>query len=262
MTIPLQSSIVYGPVRSRRLGFSLGINVLSTMKKECSFNCLYCQYGWSPPLTNHQTGPQTRVEEVLEGVEAALEASPSSPGYITFSGNGEPTLHPEFPGLVEGIINLRDRLSPESKTAVLSNSTTVGRPDVKAALSRLDVRIMKLDVGREETLRDFNRPTIKSLSLRTMVDALAALDDVTIQALFAKGPKGNYHSAEIAAWVDCLKRIQPIAVQIYTLARSYPSPDIEPVSREELEGIQHRLNEAGIESTVFKTERPHLRKGE
>jgi len=251
MTIPLQKDIIYGPVKSRRLGFSLGLNLLGPEAKQCTFNCVYCQYGWTPKAPGPGSPPGIpSSEEVLKALEEALTRLTSMPQYITFSGNGEPTLHPDFPGLVDGVIRLRDRLAPQSRVAVLSNSSTISRDEIYRALARLDVRIMKLDAGTEGTYRRFNR-VMTDLDLEAIVRGLASLGQVTIQTLFAEGPSGNWSPAEIESWIDRLKAVGPESVQIYTLARSYPSPDIGAVGREDLERLGQRLREAGLDAAVY-----------
>jgi wyosine [tRNA(Phe)-imidazoG37] synthetase (radical SAM superfamily) len=251
MTIPLQKTIIYGPVHSRRLGHSLDINLFGTEVKLCSFNCVYCQYGWTKTAPGPDSSFQvTPSRDIFKALEETLGYLPSKPKYITFSGNGEPTLHPDFLKIVEGVIPIRNRLTPDSKVAILSNASTAGRPEIQTALSMLDVRIMKLDAGTDRTFRQFNRAMI-DIDLKGIVQGLISLDDVTIQTLFANGPIGNCAQSEIQEWIGCLKAIKPTSVQIYTLDRSYPSADIEPVSQGEMERIHKRLEETGICSAVY-----------
>ena len=252
MLLELKTSVVYGPVASRRLGRSLGINVLPPGQKVCSFNCAYCQYGWTDPrsLTAGPSSGFPIAAEVRRCLEAALQALPSPPAYVTFSGHGEATLHPRFGELVDVVTEVRDRQSPSSRTAILSNSSTVRDPDVRASLGRLDVRIMKLDAGREATFRRFNGP-LEELTLADIVEGLRLLPDVTIQTLFAAGRDGNADEAKVAAWLERLAEINPSFVQIYTLARSAPSDHLAPVGRGELLHIRDRVRAAGILAEVF-----------
>jgi wyosine [tRNA(Phe)-imidazoG37] synthetase (radical SAM superfamily) len=228
MLLELKKSLTYGPVRSRRIGRSLGINLFPGDRKVCSLNCAYCQYGWTaaPSLTIADPSALPSVAAVVEAVEQALAGLEQPPDCITFSGNGEATLHPDFANLVDAVASLRDRVCPSARTAILSNSTRVGDPQVRAALARLDLRIMKLDAGTEETLRRLNGPP-PELTLGEVLDGLRALDDVTIQALFVGGP------------------------QVYSLDRGYPSRSIEPVAANSLAEIAESLRSAGINARSF-----------
>lgn len=249
MLLELQSKIIYGPIRSRRIGSSLGVNLLPPRVKVCSFDCLYCQYGWTDfALMENADYPEP--EEVGKALREALGKLPEPPRWITFSGNGEPTLHPEFGRIVDIVISVRDERATGTGTAILSNSTTVHRPEIREALSKLDIRIMKLDAGTQEMFSSYSRPA-PGFTLEQVVDGLAALKDVTIQSLFTKGMSGNYTEESIAAWIDHLKRIEPVMVQIYSLDRGFPSREIERLTQEELEGIVRRLEEVGIPAQAF-----------
>lgn len=166
--------MIYGPVDSRRLGRSLGINLLPTGYKLCAFDCIYCQYGRTKVLTTKaEKGRFPVVEVVLRKVEEALRQVPDL-NYVTFSGNGEPTLHPRFDELVEGVVHLRDKLRPEVKTAILSNSALAWKEEIREALAKLDLRIMKLDAGDPFAWRAINRPA-PSLDFETVVAGLKEL---------------------------------------------------------------------------------------
>lgn len=247
--LQLQRQIVYGPVRSRRLGGSLGINLLSTEVKVCSYNCLYCQYGWNEPPGPE--GPRyPGVPEILESVEKALLMLPRPPAYITFSGNGEATLHPDFPSIVEGVTRIRHRIAPSSRTAILSNSSTVARREIRDALSRLDVRIMKLDAGNPETLRAYNQPS-PDVEFDAVLEGLERLADVTIQALFTAGPLGNAGPDNVRDWIGRLIRIAPRTVQVYTLDRGYPSDRIRRCGLAPLRRIRNQCIDNNINAHVF-----------
>jgi wyosine [tRNA(Phe)-imidazoG37] synthetase (radical SAM superfamily) len=251
MLLELKSEITYGPVSSRRLGRSLGINLLPARRKVCTFDCVYCQYGWTrcfdvAPVAS--TLPS--VEEMVAAVTAALKTLDPLPAWLTFSGNGEATLHPRFPEMVDALLRLRDRLSPGSLTAILSNSTQAGEPAIRAALARLDARIMKLDAGDEEMLRAYNRPA-PGVSYGKMLDGLAALDDLTIQTLIAAGPGGNDASAHVERWLAQVRALSPSAVQLYTLDRSAPARSLRPAALEQLDAIADQLTSTGISATVY-----------
>ncbi len=252
MLLDLKRAATYGPVASRRLGRSLGINLLGSAAKVCTFDCLYCQYGWTPPdaLAGDAHGRLPGVDEVLAQVEGALARLAEPPAYLTFSGNGEPTLHPRFGAIVDGVRAVRDRLAPSARTAILSNSTRVGDPAVRAALARLDVRIMKLDAGDEATFRRFNRPR-GGVTFAQVLEGLRALGGVTVQALFADGPDGNAGSDEVRAWLDAVVSVRPVAAQIYTLARGYPSDRIGPVGARLLGAIRDRLRAFGVPAVAY-----------
>jgi wyosine [tRNA(Phe)-imidazoG37] synthetase (radical SAM superfamily) len=249
MLLQPKAGIIYGPVPSRRLGLSLGINVLPFGQKYCTFDCAYCQYGWTERAPRRKDAFPP-VEEVLAAVEKALRAPVIVPAYLTFSGNGEPTTHPEFAAMAEGVRGLRDHLLPTAKLAVLSNSTCVALPSVRAALARLDVRIMKLDAGTEAVFRSYSRP-LTSCSLDEIVDGLAHLRDVTLQTLFAAGPGGNADPAHVAAWIEKVVAIAPVAVQLHTLDRDWPSRELTPVSPDALHDIAEALHNANCPATVY-----------
>ncbi|MBN2601940.1 MAG: radical SAM protein, partial [Candidatus Marinimicrobia bacterium] len=217
MLLRLQNSIVYGPVASRRLGHSLGINLLPFYQKTCTLDCLYCQYGWTR-FSNLETAKFPSVTEVLSALEHSLKSLPASPDYITFSGNGEPTLHPEFGTIIDEVKQLRDALAPGAKVAILSNSTILIRPSIHTALEKLDERIMKLDAGNATIFEIYNRPH-PSYEFHRIIEGLAALKNVTIQSLFTGGRDGNYTPPSILDWVNKIVEIKPRMVQIYTLDR-------------------------------------------
>ncbi len=252
MTINLQNTIIYGPVNSRRLGSSLGINLLSPHTKICNFNCVYCQYGWTKikpsQLSNKDNYQETG--KVLESVEKALFALSPSPKYITFSGNGEATLHPDFSLIVDGVIELRNKYAQQSRTAILSNSMNISDKTLINAISKLDEKIMKLDCGENNLLRLYNRP-VKNTKVGEIVDNLKQIKDLTIQTLFTKGHDGNFSRENIKKWTSRLIDISPKMVQIYTLDRGYPSDNIYPVEIENLLEILNSLKQNGLTAKVF-----------
>jgi len=261
-TIALKKGIIYGPVNSRRLGTSLGVNIMPFDKKICSFDCLYCQYGWTSYHTNviERNFDLPSVGDISDTLERALitytvnlitNNKGEYPLYITFSGNGEPTLHPQFPQIVDEVIKIRNKVSPLSQTTILSNSTKVNEPDIKTALSKLDVRIMKLDAGNEDTFRSYNYPA-EGISLDNITEGLAALKDVTIQTLFTGGKLGNYNDKNISDWIIRLKQISPIKVQLYSLDRGYPSEYITHINKEMLVKIKLLLEKQNIASEVYE----------
>ncbi len=252
MLLSLKKDIIYGPVNSRRLGRSLGINILPGNKKACPFNCVYCQYGWTEYHATRMDGSLRLpgVEEVKKALETALINLEEPPAFITFSGNGEPTLHPDFDDLVEGVISVRDSLAPAAQTAILSNSALVGEKSVRESLAKLDVRIMKLDCGSPLLFRRYNQPCV-GVDLDRITQGLEELEDVTIQALFASGESGNLETRNIEEWIKRLKRIRPKAVQLYTLDRNSPDQTLEHANNEELSRIKSQVLEAGFSAQVY-----------
>ena len=250
--LPLKNGIIYGPVRSRRLGRSLGINLLPVGRKLCTFDCLYCQYGWTPSdaETVSGAGMFPSPDEVAGAVEAALRELQPPPAYLTFSGNGEPTLHPEFPAVVEAVMRVRNLFAPEADIALLSNSSLAGEPGVRAAILRIDCPIMKIDAGNEAVFRAFSRPA-PSIDYGRMISSLSELPGITLQALFAAGPEGNLGKPHVEDWVATVRRIRPRDVQVYTISRPVPSRDIAPAPQDALVEIVTRLRGLGIAGEMF-----------
>jgi len=196
----------------------------------CAFDCIYCQYGRTKVLTakaEEESFPT--VEVVLHEVEEALRQVPDL-NYVTFSGNGEPTLHPHFDEMVKGVISLRDKLRPEVKTAILSNSALVGEEEVREALAKPDLRIMKLDAGDPLTWRAINRP-VPSLDFETVIAGLRELEGVTIQSLILDGPVQNVRGKAFDRWVETLASIAAQEVQIYTTDRPVAEAKVEKVPK-------------------------------
>lgn len=253
MTIPLQAGIVYGPVKSRRLGASLGVNILPDARKVCNFNCPYCQYGWTPADPKGLAVPEESWP-LSEAVGAAVDASLARNGAIdriTLAGNGEPTLHPDFPAIVELLRNVRDRRAPHARLAILSNASTLSDPDIAAALLRLDERYMKLDAGDQNMLRAINGSTVP---IAQIVEGLARLNGVILQAMFTRDGAGkidNTTPEALDSWMSAVQRARPRAVHVYTIDRSPAWKPLQAVPRAELEAIAKRVTAAGIEAVVF-----------
>jgi wyosine [tRNA(Phe)-imidazoG37] synthetase (radical SAM superfamily) len=256
LLLELQTGYVYGPVRSRRLGSSLGVNVLPPGLKVCSFNCAYCQYGWTAPevLASPEAADFPDPAAILLDVAKALIALPEAPACVTFSGHGEATLHPGFDELVDGVTHLRNRFARGTRTAILSNSSTVHDPAVRAALARLDLRIMKLDAGSQPGLAAFNQPS-PGVRLEAIVDGLGRLGGVTLQSLFAAGPAGNLDPREVDRYLEAVVAVAPESVQLYTLDRDVPASGLQAAPDETLEGIRSALQSRGVAATVFPARR-------
>ncbi|MFQ6671914.1 MAG: radical SAM protein [Candidatus Tectimicrobiota bacterium] len=236
-------TLIYGPVPSRRLGMSLGINPLPLDVKLCSFNCPYCQFGWTGLfVSGGREAPAEvfpAVEAVGEALEEALEALAAAGtrlDSLTFAGNGEPTLHPAFAELVDVVAAIRDRLVPHVRLAILTNGSTLHRPDVLEALNRLDERQVKLDAGDPTTLRAVNQPH-RSFDLERLVASIPRLSDCILQSMFVQGRVDNTTDEVVAAWVAKVAEVRPIAVQLYTLDRIPADRNLAPVPRARLEAI-------------------------
>ena len=249
----LHKTIIYGPFRSRRLGLSLGINVLNWVLKICTFNCQYCECGW----TDIQPGKEIpfyefpTVDDICRELEKSLKNSFMLPDHITFAGNGEPTLHPEFNEIVNRVTELRNKFSISSNTAILSNSTTVTKPEIRKTLSKIDVKIMKLDTGSQEDMEEYNG-AVNEIKYDDIISGLKEMDNIIIQSLFTKGTKGNLTSQNINEWLYRVKEISPLYVQLYSLDRGYPSDEIDFVSDYDLETIRNLLSKEGIKSIIYR----------
>ena len=244
-------STIFGPIRSRRLGVSLGINLSPTDGKVCSFDCLYCEAGYNSQGAGSAGLPdEERVLGDLESKLRDMREKGESLDVITFSGNGEPTLHPKFPEIVDGVLTLRDRYFPRAKVSVLTNSTRIFTPRVAEALKRVDNNILKLDSAIEETMRLIDRPNDRDFTVERTVEALKQFAGTgIIQTMFLRGshdgkPVDNTTPAEIEALIEAYKAIRPASVMIYSLDRSTPEEKLVKVPREELEVIASRISEA------------------
>jgi wyosine [tRNA(Phe)-imidazoG37] synthetase (radical SAM superfamily) len=253
MTIELQKGIIYGPVKSRRLGRSLGLNLLADEYKLCSFNCAYCQYGWTQKLTTDAEGWRSDLPSVSEIINALRDriAANLDFDWITFSGNGEPTLHPEFPQIVEAVKQIRDQWLPRVKLALLSNSATCGDPKIRQSIEKIDLPIMKLDAGNEMMFKKINHGA-PPLTLQTIVDGLKSLKRLVIQTMFVAGRVNNSRDWEVRSWMHRLEELQPLWVQIYSLDRGAANDRLEKVPRERLEEIAQKVMETtGLRVEVF-----------
>ena len=249
----LFDSIVYGPIRSRRLGVSLGVNLMPTTAKLCTFDCVYCECGWNQPVM-HPTLP-TR-DEVREALRTQLSAHQSHLDVITFSGNGEPTLHPDFLGIIEDTCALRDEYCPKAKVSVLSNSTQLGRKDVVEALRLCDNRILKLDSAIDTTMRLVDKPVNAQLTVGQVVEWLSAFDgDFTLQTCFLRGVYegqviDNTTDEELQAWYDIVDTLRPKQVMIYVIDRETPLKTLEKIPADKMEEIAAPLRKKGIDIVV------------
>lgn len=251
MTIPLQTSAVYGPVRSRRFGASLGVNLLPGGQKVCNFDCVYCQYG-SELSVAHPAFPTTR--EVVSDTAACLRKARLDHvpiDWIMIAGNGEPTLHPMFHEIIGALTALRDKVAPGLPIGILSNASTCRRPIIRAALAKLDGRFMKLDAGRPDAFCEINHPADARVWDET-IEGLSLLREVTLQSMFVDGAAQNVSDDQVESWTEAVQRVRPAAVQIYTIDRPTANRGLLPAARRKLDAIADRLFEkTGIRGMVF-----------
>jgi wyosine [tRNA(Phe)-imidazoG37] synthetase (radical SAM superfamily) len=255
--LTLQEGVVYGPVRSRRLGHSLGINILPRNVKVCTFNCTYCQYGWTKNPVQDASGvvePWPSPASIAKAVSARIQRLMKSRDPIdrlTLAGNGEPTLHPQFPDVVDQLRAARDQAAPGLPIAILSNAATLHLPGVVATLNRLDERYMKLDAGDTGVLRRVNAARVP---IERIVEGLSRLGDIVIQTMFVKDRLGRIDNATdmaVANWIGTLLSIKPREVHIYSIDRAPAWPYLQPVPAARLEEIARRVRAAGLSAVAF-----------
>jgi wyosine [tRNA(Phe)-imidazoG37] synthetase (radical SAM superfamily) len=253
MSTFLFDQIIFGPIKSRRLGVSLGVNLLPTDSKVCSFDCIYCECGWTPRKRVKKAVLPSRelVRQKLEEKLSEMIVNNELPDVITFAGNGEPTLHPEFEGIIDDTIETRNRLTPKAKIAVLSNATMLHKPSVVRALLKVEDNIQKLDSAFEETIRKIDCPA-SNFRLNEVVENLKSFDGkVIIQTLFLKGNFkneiiDNTTEEELTEWLKLVAEIKPSQVMIYTIDRDTPALGLEKVKLEDLQKIAERVHEIGF----------------
>lgn len=254
--LPPQEHIVYGPVRSRRLGRSLGVNLLPAGVKVCNMNCAYCQYGWTQgarrvPGRSKAWPAAASVETSVEARLTDAAATNERLDRLTVAGHGEPTLHPDFEHIVKRLKSVRDRISPAIRLAVLSNSTTVGRLGVRRGLALFDERYMKLDAGDPITCARVNG---LRLPIADIVEALGSLPEIVVQAMFVTDDAGNVDNTTegaVSEWLAAIERVKPTSVQIYTLDRLPAMSGLKAAPTRRLREIAEHVRSAGIRADVF-----------
>ncbi len=257
MQTVLFHSTIFGPIHSRRLGISLGVNLMPNDGKICSFDCVYCEAGYNAQGQG-TTGlpPHTTVKRQLREKLKQMKEAGEGLDVITFSGNGEPTLHPQFKEVVHDVIVLRNQYFPNARVSVLSNATMASNPNVKKALLAVDNNILKLDSAVPSTMRLINQPKSPNIIPAGIIEDLAEYGGKCIvQTMMLRGEHNGKHidnttDAEIEALIDAYKTIKPQEVMIYSIDRKTPEEHLEKVSREELEAIGRRIEAAGIKVQV------------
>ena len=248
---------IFGPIHSRRLGTSLGINLTPNDGKICSFDCIYCEAGYNAQGTG-TTGisPREEVRTLLEQKLAAMKANGDRLDVITFSGNGEPTLHPDFNGVVDDVIALRDRYYPQVKISVLSNSTMIDRPAIVEALKKVDNNILKLDSAIDRTMRLIDRPVNRNFNVADLVERLKQFSgQCIVQTMMLRGEHegeriDNTTDEEVEALLAAYLEIRPMEVMLYSIDRATPEENLQKVPKEELETIAERFRAKGIKVQV------------
>lgn len=252
----LFSSIVYGPIHSRRLGVSLGMELMPLHNKLCTFDCVYCECGFNQPINHPILPTRQEVKEALCARLQSLQQEGIVIDVITFSGNGEPTLHPDFLGIIEDTCALRDRYCPHAKVSVLSNSTQLGREDVVRALRLCENRILKLDSAVDSTMHAIDQPVNKDLTVRQIMDWLGQFHgDFTLQTCFLRGEHNglvidNTTPTELEAWYRAVDILHPRQLMLYVIDRATPVKTLYKVSAEEMQRIAAPLRQQGYDVIV------------
>ena len=256
MATSLFNSVIFGPVQSRRLGVSLGVNLLPNDNKLCNFNCIYCECGWNPSGVKPRFNSRETVHQALHDTLLRMSAEGKTLDVITFAGNGEPTMHPGFEAIIDDTIRLRDAFMPAAKISVLSNATLIGKESVRRALMKVDNNILKLDSAFDETVRLIDCPNNPGYTVAGTVGNIRKFNGKFIlQTMFLRGTfKGqtvdNTTEKEVAAWLEIVEELHPEKVMIYTIDRDTPAQDLHKVPLDDLEAIAARVRELGIECSV------------
>lgn len=249
----LREKTVFGPIHSRRLGNSLGINLLPQEGKLCNFDCIYCECGWNADGRSDTRLPSAaQVRSALEDKLCSLMLDGVSIDSITFSGDGEPTLNPEFPGIIDDTLTLRDIYFPSAKVSVLSNATRVHRPEILAALRKVDNPIMKLDAPTAELAALVNKPA-PGYDPAAVVEALKGFDgDFVLQTMFLRSPDGfDSSSPEVLdGWMDMVRELRPRQIMVYTIDRPVPSDGLEKFTAAQMRELVKPLVDEGFDVMV------------
>ena len=245
-------NIVFGPIRSRRLGSSLGVNILPAHGKMCNFDCVYCECGWNKDGVEDKVYPRyADVAEALQTRLAELSGQGVIVDSITFSGNGEPTMNPDFAGIVDVTIELRDRYFPEAKVSVLSNATMIGRESVFEALRKVDNAIMKIDASSDELIEKINKPT-GAYSLDKVVEGLKRFEgDFILQTMFLKSEEFDTATPEaLNRWMDIVRQLKPREIMVYTIDRETPDRTLGKYSVEQMAAMVQPLVDEGFDIQI------------
>jgi len=252
----LFDQIIFGPIHSRRLGLSLGVNLLPIDAKICSFNCIYCECGFNTTMQDSPIPTREQVRETLEAKLQEMVAEGQIPDVITFAGNGEPTLHAEFEGIIDDTIALRNQYCPTAKVSVLSNSTRIHKPHVFSALNKVDNNILKFDSAIDRTMQLMDQPVGKEINVAWFIEHLKKFEGrLIIQTMFLRGDVNgetidNTTDKEVEAWLKALEEIRPQQVMMYSLDREAPTQNLQKVNVDELNTIAEKARKRGFEVSV------------
>lgn len=257
MSTILFHEIVFGPIHSRRLGSSLGMNLLPYDGKLCSFDCIYCECGYNENFRTKTKLPErANVKAALEDKLIQLQKDNINIDVITFAGNGEPTMHPQFAEIIDDTIELRDKYYPFTNISVLSNAMHAAKKTVFEALKKVDNNILKLDSAILDTVRLIDRPNSSQYSIEKQIELFKRFDgNFVMQTMFVKGSHNgkivdNTTEEEIEAWLKAVTESNPREVMIYTIDRETPEKNLEKISLEELRRIAARVEQLGIKTSV------------
>ena len=244
--------IVFGPVSSRRLGSSLGVNILPPQGKLCNFDCIYCECGWNADGRQDTTLPSFEsVKEVLESRISELKAEGTPVDSITFSGNGEPTIHPDFPSIVDVVLNLRDIFYPEAKVSVLSNATMIGREDVRKALKKVDNPILKIDAYDDRVIEMINKP-VGHYRLDDIIKWLKEFEgNFILQTMFLRSSEFDQSDPKhLREWMDIVRELKPREVMVYTIDRETPDKTLGKYTVDEMRSFVAPLLDEGFKIQI------------
>lgn len=256
MSTILFNEIIFGPIKSRRLGNSLGVNLLPKFGKWCSFDCIYCECGWNKDGRNDKTLPtKEEVFEAMENKLKSLKAEGTAVDTITFSGNGEPTMHPAFPQIIDFTLQLRDELYPSAKVSVLTNASQLGKKEVREALYKIDNPILKIDSPLEHLVEAINIPN-EAYSLKEAIENIKLFNhNFILQTMFLKGVENGVEidctcKEHVEAWQNLVRELAPREVMMYTIDRETPAKNLQKVTVEEMEAIAAPLVKEGFKIQI------------
>lgn len=252
----LFDQVIFGPIHSRRLGLSLGVNLLPVDAKICSFNCIYCECGFNTTMQEFPFPTRAQVKEILATKLQQMTAVGEIPDVITFAGNGEPTLHPDFEGIIDDTLELRNQFCPSAKVSVLSNSTRIHKPHIFSALKKVDNNILKFDSAIDRTMKLIDQPVGKHINVSWLTEQLQRFEgNLIIQTMFLRGEYqgekiDNTTDEEVDAWIRALEIIKPKQVMMYSLDRDTPVQNLQKVNVDELNSIAEKVRAKGFEVSV------------